>query len=1312
MPSIYEHKEQQVTETPLFLFVCELAGGQIERWCTHRVTVAGVVYEPRIVRHDVFEIQTSSDQGVDTIPRVSLTLANADSFASQIERQAGFKGAAVTVLFTFYNFDTDQAATDPVTLFRGFAGAPDEITESHLRLTASNRMSLQRVFLPEVRVQRRCPWEFPKDEAERIEAIDGGSESRYSRFNRCGYSADQAEGRGNLNGSEPFTDCRYTRSDCETRGMFSKDSANRVTARFGGMEFVPASTLVRTFGEKASKTSAVAENEARYNDTVPLIYGTGWMGPLVVFARNDGNLTRIEAVVSQGEIASVDRIVVNGIEIPAGQAGKDMTSTGWYNVVSLGNRSGGFNLDFRDQSGNPLGDPYGSVAYLSVVVPNRVSDGKAFPKIQALVRGLKLVSFDDEGSELGDVFSNNPAWVLLDLLRRCGWRLDEVDVPSFARAAAYCAEEISTTDVFGNAVTTQRFQCNLILRQRRSAADVLRGVRNGSRLFLTYNEASKLRVGVENAIELQQPVKPSWSNSTELLNGGWPAYEFGDGTNGTTGILRRANGSSSVRIWSRGAADTPNRFHVEFQDEFNEYQQDSLSVVDVADVQRTRQELTGSLFALGFPNFSQAGRILKYNLDRSVLGGTFIEFETTIKALGLQPGEIITVTYLKEGLQREPFRIIRIAPGMNFRTAKVVAQKHDDAWFLDSNGSESGGGVRRSTDAAAGLPRPLAGVTFDSDGQSQYGIEEGIRNQSDGGLEAFARVSYAVPDRNISAGLGIPLVSLAAEAQPGGSLKADQTLYYAVSAVDANGDQSALSFTVRVVVPPGADEYQVTLQQLRFGSGSVSFHVYRGSNPLQLYRIASGVTLASEFTDAGLSAGHEPPPDPNFNHANFYWRLEKYPEAVVAAATENTLTGALVDWDADQFVGSAVRVTFGKGVGQERFVASNTSAVLSLTRPWSVEPDSTSRFTIAEASWQTGASSATSPVEFLIPNRAGATIQIAGRAANAQGRESLDLSPVTRWQIGGGGSLPLDADVPPKPIFGLAVSARSPGTVSIATIAFTTLENTRTITSATTSIWHWSELEGQPESVVGYALSESDDVLIVSPNDFHQVGDVLQIDGEIVQVANIILAGSQFQISRGELGTSAALHSVGSYVYKLRRQTVVSAFPRDFFGSPASGAWSQEVALPHCRVAAGEMFVTNSHGESEVERLSLTGFTPYGLRTLSGGQYSFQIEGYLAIQTGAAPEIVVESPRVVRDVFAILKNAPSGPPGSSPVSIELKVDSQPYASLQIPINQTTSNAVNGFWLPPLQTESKLSIDITGVGETLPGSDLTVIIRMA
>src|SRR5579863_7171983 len=369
-------KEQTTPPTPLFLFDCLLASGSTERWSTHAVTFGGNAYPARLLKHNAFALQASAD--------VSITLANADSHFSEIERSTGFRGSQVTVTFLFYDLAANAAASETRVIFRGIGNTADEITESGFKVSFTNRLNLSRIILPDVRIERQCPWMFPSTSAQRLEALNGGARGTYSPLYRCGYSPDQTGGVGNLNSGAVFTTCDLTRANCVARGMFDTDSASHVTRRFGGLEFVPPQILVRSFGEQGTQLSPLVDNLALYNDFVPLVYGTVWCQSPIVFARNDGNLTRMEVLLGMGPIQGVVTVVVNDIEIPVGIAGADMTATGWYNVVSTGTQSGAFDLNFTDSSGNPLGDPYGSMAYLSVVVPNWISNGNSLPPIKVL----------------------------------------------------------------------------------------------------------------------------------------------------------------------------------------------------------------------------------------------------------------------------------------------------------------------------------------------------------------------------------------------------------------------------------------------------------------------------------------------------------------------------------------------------------------------------------------------------------------------------------------------------------------------------------------------------------------------------------------------------------------------------------------------------------------------------------------------------------------------------------------------------------------------------------------------------------------
>ena len=166
----------------------------------------------------------------------------------------------------------------------------------------------------------------------------------------------------------------------------------------------------------------------------------------------------------------------------------------------------------------------------------------------------------------------------------------------------------------------------------------------------------------------------------------------------------------------------------------------------------------------------------------------------------------------------------------------------------------------------------------------------------------------------------------------------------------------------------------------------------------------------------------------------------------------------------DLYNGATVRITSGTGAGQERTIASNTASTLTMTSPWSIEPDSTSFFIIAVSTWQFGASSNASPVSFAVPNREGVTLHLSGRAANVLDEQcAYELSPLTRWTITGAKGQALDSDVPGQPIFGLY--SLGVGSVEVVGIAFSDLTNTRSITAGTLTLAYWDELNG-PSTVL------------------------------------------------------------------------------------------------------------------------------------------------------------------------------------------------------------------------------------------------------
>jgi len=1004
-----------------------------------------------------------------------------------------------------------------------------------------------------------------------------------------------------------------------------------------------------------------------------------------------------------GVMQGVLTVLVNGYQIPLGVSGQNMTGTGWYNIPTLGTRDGAFDLNFLNSNGQPAGDPYGGMAYLSVVVPNQISDGNSLPSVQVLMQGLIVPTYDAQGNQLSQEFTSNPVWILHDLLRRSGWQASEIDYSTLAPAAAYCDELINSTDLNGNPITISRFGCNLVLQNRRSAGDVIRGIRNASRLYLTYGPGGVLQINVENAMALQQATQSPWSNSTESLNGGWPAYEFGDGTTGVSGILRKSTGEPTVVVSSRSIADTPNSLSIDFQDGLNSYQQDSYTVVDPNDVILTGQQVTATLMAIGLPNYDQAARLLKFNLDKSLLGNTYIEFETSITAFGIRPGDLITVTYQKEGFSRQPFRVLKLTPATNYRTAAITAQIHDDAWYLDSNGQDnSPAGANQQATATMGVPKPLLGSVVDANGLVEFGIAETDTTSSDGTIQANLAVSFVTPAAATAAGPGVPLVSLAATIGTGGTLAANQVWYYAVSGVDASGDEGALSFIVTAVIE--SDGSSVTLTGLSFPPGTSAFSVYRGTTPAELLRIASSQVMAASFTDSGAQPELIAPPDPNFDHANFYWRMELQPEMTATIFSPTTVGNQNLQMSPNRYQGMTARVTRGTGAGQEASIARNDATTLTLSSAWVVAPDATSYFVVAEAGWHFAAMTKSSPVSFVVPNQGGETVQVTGRSANAANVECPPLlSTVTRWQIGGSGFS--DSAAPPTPFFGLG-AGKGGGTLDLSGVSFSSLTDTETISAATLAVYYWDELQGATSFALANAIGTSDTTLTLNAPGPAQAGSVLQIDSEVLEVTAVSDGGMQYTVNRGVHGSPASGHLVPAAVYHLTGLTTIAGFPQGFFGSPYSGTWSLPVPLPDVRVVSAQLFVTNQKGNSPTASACLTHMVDSGLRTLSGGQYSIQVQGFLSVDQSAVPALVVDAAHSVGDIYAVL-----GAAADATVRLELDINGSAYCQLVFQEYETISSDVSGKDLPPLAAGDQITLAVQSVGQTYPGADLTVIIRL-
>jgi hypothetical protein len=768
MASLYSHKDEEVLQTPILLFDVNRADGAAFRWSTHSVTYNGDAYQPLVLSHGAFHLHLDTDLVYPSSDTLSLVLSNADGWLDEQLNPQIWKGTTIKARFLFYDLSAATAGEDSRILFTGICQGIDEITDTTVRFLFHSRLGVRRAYVPSTPLQTRCPWDFPADEAQRALAASEYAAETYSPLARCGYSADVPGGRGNSNDSVPYTSCNRTRTDCQVRGMLDMDAAGNPTRRFAGIDL---SSIDTAENKKGTAMCTV----------VPIVYGTGWVKAPIMRVIREGHLTRVYAAVSHGPIHGIKRISVNRCEIPRKEPNLNQDPTGWYSLVSTGQREGTFDAEATDTL--PMG-PFGSFAYLRISVPSALLAMNTTITVEALIDGLRLPRFNSDGALESVDFTSNPVWVTLDLLRRAGWSLADISLPSFYGVAERCDQLIDVPSEDGRSLTITMRRCNLILEEPTSITDLLRGISVATGLYLRHESDGKVGLGIESSLAIQHPAVPPGSNCQGPLNGGYPAYEFGDGTNGSGGIARRANGQPSLRRWSNPLSESVNKAWTNYIDEFSGFRKNTITLSEVDDILATGQELSMSLRAIGLSNYAHAFGATRRFLRKRIDGNVFVEFDTSVRAVSLQPGDLVAISYPKFGLNRTPFRIVRMSVGLNSAVIKILAQLHCDEWYDDSGLllQTSIEGVRPNTM----VPKPILGSIQHTDGSTDFDLEEQEIQSQDGANSALI-AQFVHPNRLTQSSCPAPRFKPEAYTMPAGNLLADTTYYYALCGIDSSG---------------------------------------------------------------------------------------------------------------------------------------------------------------------------------------------------------------------------------------------------------------------------------------------------------------------------------------------------------------------------------------------------------------------------------------------------------------------------------------------------------------------------------------------
>ena len=569
--SILTSKELSATYQPLLLCEFEFSNGTFFRVSTHPLSsgyggtptagsyeYGGHSWAPRVLNQDLGATQSMADFGFDVPPTVTVVMADSDGEVYSLEMANGFKGAVLKLYSVMW--DTGDAATgsfnsdNPTFVkFIGTCGPATAIDQKTTSVTAVSLLNMTQQQMPPVRIQPLCPWSFPPTATARANAL-ANSDSQYYE---CGYSPDLVGGVGNYaSGTACFTFCDQSQAACIARLGNStaaipilRDKLGRATGRFGGFDFVPVQNvgLTRPYVSGQWTLTIDAVNQARYGDYIPMAYGTTWIEPEIMGVYGDGNYTRFEALACFNQCSEVLNVVVNGVVIPwyAGSNSDGVSAPGrtnsvkdnYWMVINSGDRNGG---------SNPLigwankGDCYGSTFGIAVQCLAALASQSTLPQCQMLLKAGQVRVYTDVSTYTLE-YSDNPAWILLDLLVKTSWRYSQINIQSFIDAAAVCDAQIyfnSLKGTYTNAYYESvynpytRYSVGFSVKQRMPIGDLIRGVRNSMRgmLYFDFN-TGLLTVGNKQTLADQQSSPVAGSNynlpvasvrcmTTELANPG------------------------------------------------------------------------------------------------------------------------------------------------------------------------------------------------------------------------------------------------------------------------------------------------------------------------------------------------------------------------------------------------------------------------------------------------------------------------------------------------------------------------------------------------------------------------------------------------------------------------------------------------------------------------------------------------------------------------------------------------------------------------------------------------------------------------
>ncbi len=256
-------------------------------------------------------------------------------------------------------------------------------------------------------------------------------------------------------------------------------------------------------------------NKQSNDANIPVVYGERLLGGVRVFLETSGTdneFLYMALVLCEGEINSIEQIRVDDKVVTFDGAFADNTqrsvassdSNFYKDAVSyitiephLGSDSQSASSLLSTLSSWGSNHKLSGLAYLALKFKWNQDVFGGIPKVQAKIKGKKVVTLASDLSESSPTFSANPAFCLLDYLRNerygKGIATSDIDLQSFRDASQVCITQVTP---FSGGSDINLFDCNAVLDTSKKIIENTRILLRGCRGFLPYT-SGKYKLVVE-----------------------------------------------------------------------------------------------------------------------------------------------------------------------------------------------------------------------------------------------------------------------------------------------------------------------------------------------------------------------------------------------------------------------------------------------------------------------------------------------------------------------------------------------------------------------------------------------------------------------------------------------------------------------------------------------------------------------------------------------------------------------------------------------------------------------------------------------